>query len=133
MSEHLHAIVWIDHREAKIFALGADDVERFMVHSHATGRHLQHRANVTGSGHRGVDREFFQRIVTALAHHGTVLITGPAHARLELVNYISEQSPELAQRIAGVEALDHSSDSALVALARKFFRADDRMHSQAHS
>ena len=133
MKNHYHALIWIDHREAKIFALGADDVERFMVHSHATGRRLQHRTNDTGSGHRGVDREFFQRIVTALAHQGTVLITGPGHARLELVNYISELCPELAQRIAGVEALDHPSDSALVTLARKFFRADDRMYSQAHS
>jgi stalled ribosome rescue protein Dom34 len=131
MSEHFHAIVWIDHREAKIFEFGADDVERVVVQSHATGRHLQHRANVTGSGHRGVDKEFFQRVVTALTHQGAILITGPAQAKLELTNYITEHNPELAQRISGVEALDHPSDGALVALARKFFKADDRMRSQA--
>jgi stalled ribosome rescue protein Dom34 len=131
MPEHFHAIVWIDHREAKIFEFGVDAVERVLVQSNATGRHLQHRANVTGSGHRGVDKEFFQRVVAALTHQGAILITGPAQAKLELNNYIAEHHPELAQRISGVEALDHPSDSALVALARKFFRADDRMHSQA--
>jgi stalled ribosome rescue protein Dom34 len=133
MSEHFHAIVWIDHREAKIFEFGADDVERVVVPSHATGRHLQHRANVTGSGHRGVDKEFFQRVAAALTHTGAILITGPAQAKLELKNYIAEHSPELARRISGVEALDHPSDSALVALARKFFRADDRMHAQTQT
>jgi hypothetical protein len=81
MSEHFHAIVWIDHREAKIFEFGANDVERIVVPSHATGRHLQHRANVTGSGHRGVDRDFFQRVVAALTHTCAILITGPAQAK----------------------------------------------------
>jgi hypothetical protein len=31
-----------------------------------------------------------------------------------------------------VEALDHPTDGALVAFARSFFKADDRMHPQRH-
>ena len=68
MSEHYHAIVWVDHRDAKIFYFDATDVERVVVHSNATGHHLQHKANTTGSGHKGVDKEFFNRVVTALTH-----------------------------------------------------------------
>jgi hypothetical protein len=34
------------------------------------------------------------------------------------------------QRISGVEPLDHPTDNQLVALARKFFRADDLMNAQ---
>ena len=127
MNDHYHAIVWIDHSEAKIFHFDATDVERVVVHTHATGRHLHHKANTTGSGHLGVDKEFFQRVMAALTHTGAILITGPANAKLELKNYIAEHNAELTKRISGVETLDHPTDGNLVALARKFFKADDRM------
>jgi stalled ribosome rescue protein Dom34 len=132
MSDHFHAIVWIDHREAKIFHFSDTDIERVVVHSHLSGQHLHHKANTTGSGHKGVDKEFFQRVVAALTHTGAILITGPANAKTELKNYLDDHSPELAKRISAVEPLDHPGDGALVALARKFFKADDLMHAQAH-
>ncbi len=130
MSEHYHAIVWIDHREAKIFHFDATDVDRMVVHSHTTGHHLHHKANTTGSGHLSVDKEFFQRVVAALTHTGAILITGPANAKLELKNYVAQHRPDLATRVSAVETLDHPSDGQLIALARKFFKADDRMHTQ---
>ncbi len=132
MSEHYHAIVWMDHREARIFHISATDAERVVVPSHASGHHLHHKANTPGSGHLGVDREFFQRVAAALSHTGAILITGPASAKTEFHHYLAERHPELAARVSGVEALDHPSDGALVALGRRFFKADDRMHSQTH-
>lgn len=130
MPPHHHAIVWIDHREAKIFEFSTTDVERIVVQSHETGHHAHHKANVPGSGHHGVDTEFFGRVTKALGEAGAILITGPSTAKLELKNHIAEHLPELAKRISSVEALDHPSDAALLALARKFFKADDRMHAQ---
>lgn len=132
MTEHHHAIVWIDHREAKIFHIDAMDVERLIVPSHLTDGHLNHKANTTGSGHQGVDKEFFQRIITALLHTGAILITGPGNARTEFHNYMVQHRPDLAKRVSGVEPLDHPSDREIVAIARKFFKADDRMHAQSH-
>ena len=130
MQDHYHAIVWIDHREAKIFHVSASDVDRLMVYSHGGGQNLHHKANTRDSGHLGVDKEFFARVVGALTHTGSILITGPANAKTELQRYMTEHRPDLAKRVSAVEALDHPSDGALVALARKFFRADDRMHAQ---
>src|ERR1700728_165249 len=101
MSEHFHAIVWIDHREAKIFHFNASDAERVVLHSHLTGHHLQHKANTTGSGHLEVDKEFFHRVLEALSHTGALLVTGPANAKTELKHYIEKQRPELAKRISG--------------------------------
>ena len=130
MQDHYHAIVWIDHREAKIFHVSASDVDRLVVYSHGGGQNLHHKANARDSGHLGVDKEFFARVVGALTHTGSILITGPANAKTELQRYMTEHRPDLAKRVSAVEALDHPSDGALVALARKFFRADDRMHAQ---
>lgn len=127
MNQRHHAIVWIDHREARIFDIDTSSVEPTVVHAQGAGRHLQHKANTTGSGHRGVDKEFFGRVIDALASVDAILITGPANARLELKNFMDAYHPVLAKRISAIEALDHPGDSELVALARKFFQADDRM------
>jgi len=128
MGEHFHAIVWLDHRDAKIFPFSASGESPVVLHSAGTGRHLQHKANVPGSGHHGVDREYFGRIVAALEEFGAILLTGPGTARMELKNFIDDHHPALAARIKAVETLDHPHDSELVALGRRFFSADDRIH-----
>jgi stalled ribosome rescue protein Dom34 len=132
MSSHYHALVWIDHREAKVFHFDAIDVESTTVRSHHPDQHIHHKANAGDSGHAPVDNEFLGRVTDSLAQSGAILITGPANAKTELAAYIKRAQPKLAERISGVETLDHPSDGALVALGRKFFRADDRMHPQSH-
>jgi stalled ribosome rescue protein Dom34 len=108
------------------------DVDHTTVRSSHPDQHIHHKANSGDSGHAPVDSEFFKRVAQAIAQAGAILITGPANAKTELVAYIKKAQPQLAERISGVEALDHLSDGALVAFARSFFKADDRMHSQAH-
>jgi stalled ribosome rescue protein Dom34 len=132
MSSHYHVVVWLDHREAKVFKFNATDVDHTTVRSSHPDQHIHHKANSGDSGHAPVDNEFFKRVVQAIAQAGAILITGPANAKTEFVAYIKKAQPHLAERISGVEALDHPSDGVLVALARSFFKADDLMHPQAH-
>lgn len=127
MTDHLHAIVWIDHSEAKIFYVDAAAVDKLVVPSHATGHHSHHKANVTGSGHQGVDKEFFKRVIAALTNTADILVVGPANAKSELKNYMTEVAPALAKQVVGVESLDHPSDKQLIALARKFFEPKIKM------
>jgi len=130
MSSHYHALVWIDHREAKVFHFDAADADCTTVRSHHPNQHIHHKANARDSGHVTVDNEFLSRVADALTQSGAILITGPANAKTELATYIKKANPRLAERISGVEALDHPTDGELVALGRKFFKADDRMHAQ---
>jgi stalled ribosome rescue protein Dom34 len=132
MSPHYHALVWIDHREAKVFQFDATDVDYTKVRSTHPHQHIHHKANTGDSGHAPLDKEFLNHVAQALATAGAILITGPAGAKTELATYIKEKQPELAKKISGVEALDHPTDGALVDFARRFFKADDRMHSQRH-
>jgi stalled ribosome rescue protein Dom34 len=127
MTEHYHVIVWIDHSKARVFHVGGEDAQREVISTHSHDRHQHHKANSTGSGHAPIDNEFFGRVTQSIQAAGALLIVGPANAKTELAAYIRSHSPELARRISAVEALDHPSDGQLVALARKFFRADDRM------
>lgn len=130
MSEHYHALVWIDHQEAKIFHFNATAVDSTTVRSAHPHQHIHHKANTRGSGHAAVDNEFLERVAQAITHAGAVLITGPANAKKELAAYIERRHADVAKRISGIETLDHPSDGELLALARRFFRADDRMHTQ---
>jgi stalled ribosome rescue protein Dom34 len=130
MTHHYHAIVWIDHQQAKIFEVNATDVDHTTVRSTHPHQHLHHKANSGDSGHAPVDKAFLKQVTEALSHAGAILIVGPAGAKKELATYMEASNPELAKRISGIETMDHPTDGALVAFARKYFRADDRMHPQ---
>jgi hypothetical protein len=48
----------------------------------------------------------------------------------ELVKHIHHHDPKLMSVIVGVETVDHPSDGQLVAFARKYFSAKDRLQPQ---
>jgi stalled ribosome rescue protein Dom34 len=127
MSSHYHAIVWIDHREARVFHFNVAEVDRIVLHPQNPTRHIHHKANSIGSGHAAEDHDFLQRVAEAVADAGAVLITGPANSKTELVKHIERHAPALNARIAGVETVDHPTDGELVAIARKYFKTDHQM------
>lgn len=127
MQQHFHAIIWIDHHQAKIFRFNASDLERDVVRPHDPTVHLHHKANTIGSGHAPVDKDYLRRVTEAVSRAGAIMIVGPAGAKTELAAYIGAHAPDLSSRVSTVEAVDHPSDGELVSLARKFFLANDRM------
>jgi stalled ribosome rescue protein Dom34 len=133
MTAHFHALVWIDHREAKVFHFDADSSNSATIHNSHAHQNLHHKANSSDSGHVPVDKEYLQRVVKEMAAAGAILVVGPGSAKTELNNYIQQHDPQLAAKISAVEASDHPTDGQLLAHARKFFVADDRMHWQARA
>ena len=131
MSNHFHAMVWIDHREAKVFHFNATESELAVIHSTHPDQHLHHKANSGDSGHAPVDKDYLRHVTAELANAGAILITGPAGAKTELSVYIKDHVPALVPKISGVETLDHPTDGVLLAHGRKFFRADDRMQGRS--
>ena len=53
MSSHYHAIVWIDHFDARVFQCNVAEVDRLVLHPHNPTRHIHHKANSIGSGQAG--------------------------------------------------------------------------------
>ena len=124
---HYHAVIWIDHREARVFHFSATDVERLVLHPDHPTRHIHHKANSIGSGHASADQDYLHAVAESVVDAGAVLITGPANAKTELVEHIRVHDPQLTKLIVGVETVDHPSDPQLVAHAKKYFMAADRM------
>jgi stalled ribosome rescue protein Dom34 len=131
MTEHpYHAVIWIDHREARVFHVSHTEVERLVLHPDHPTRHIHHKANSIGSGHAPADHEYLHAVAESIADAGAVLIAGPANAKTQLVEHIRLHDPRLAKAIAGVETVDHPSDAQLVAHARKYLAAADRMRPE---
>jgi stalled ribosome rescue protein Dom34 len=111
-SHHFHAVIWIDHHEARVFHFSPTDVERLVLHPDRPTKHIHHKANSIGSGHASEDHAFLQAVAQSIADAGAVLVTGPANAKTELVKHISQHDPRLMKLIVGVETVDHPSDAA---------------------
>lgn len=132
MTTHYHAVVWIDHSEARIFHFNVSEVERLVINPHNPSRHIHHKANSIGSGHTAEDQAYLDEVAHALRDAGAILITGPANAKTELVKHIAQKVPALSAKISGVETVDHPTDGELVAAARKHFQVDHQMPQRSH-
>jgi hypothetical protein len=122
-----HAVVWLDHRLAKIFFFDRDEVEGLRVSTQLPHHQTHNKAGTIEGNRAAPDHVYYGDIVEALRPAQRWLITGPSSAREELASHVRTRNPDLAGRIAGVEASDHPSDGQVVAQARAFFRAADRM------
>jgi stalled ribosome rescue protein Dom34 len=129
-THHYHAVIWIDHREARVFHFSPTDVERLVLHPDHPTKHIHHKANSIGSGHASADHDYLHAVAESIADAGVILITGPAGAKTELVKHIHNHDPKLMNVTVGVETVDHPSDAQLVAYARRYFHATDRMQPQ---
>lgn len=129
-NSHHHAVIWIDHREARVFHFNATEVDKLVLQPLNPTHQIHHKANTIGSGHAPEDQQYLHAVALAIANAGAVLITGPANAKTELVKHIHHHDPKLMDIIVGVETVDHPSDARLVDFARTYFKAADRMLPQ---
>lgn len=124
---HTHAVVWIDHSEAHIMQISPDDVENSLIKPANPHQHLHHKRGAVGFGRAPEDQHYYHEVVEALRGTKEILVVGPSNAKLNLIKHIYAHDHTLTDRVIGVETVDHPSDAQLVAYARKYFEAADRM------
>jgi len=121
----LHAAVWIDHSEAKIFHVDAETPDAELIRPR---KHLhRHPSQTAERGHPADDQHFFHEVAQALESAREVLVVGPGTAKLELIKHVHKHEHALVPKIIGVETVDHPTDGQLIAFVRRYFRAADRM------
>lgn len=129
MQGHFHAVVWIDHRQARVFHFNAEDADKVVVHAAHPVRDFKRGDKRTG--HRlAEDQEFLEEVTKSIEDAGAILIVGPAGEKHELVKHIERVHPKMSIKVEGVESADHPSDGELVAHARRFLKSADRMRPQ---
>jgi len=122
-----HAIVWLDHHEARVIDFAVDDHRIVTVEGENGARQLHRKASVIGTGKVAPDRRYFEDVVTAIGDAREVLITGPGTAKVEFQRLLASRHAPVAKRVVGVETLDHPSDSELLAFGRQYFKRVDAL------
>ena len=122
-----HAVVWIDHREAHIIHFNAEESSVATVKTHGGESHIHHHGGTVGSGKAAIPQSYLHEVVETLASAKEVLVVGPGSAKLDLIKHVHKHDPRFADKIVGVETVDHPSDGQLLAYARKYFVPIDRM------
>lgn len=125
--ENCHAVVWIDHKSAHVIMFNRSEHVDEIVRHHDPEKHIHHKAGTMGSGHIYEDDEYLHDVSDAIRDARAVLITGPSQVKWQFKSFLGLREPALADRITGVETLNHPSDGELLAIARKAFRAKDRL------
>jgi stalled ribosome rescue protein Dom34 len=122
-----HAVIWIDHSEARIFHVqpGTTDETTVLAHQHHVHRHPKGRGDARQ--HPDDMQRFFHEIAGHLERVDALLIVGPSSAKLEFFRYVHEHDRRLEARVVGIESADHPTDGQIVAHARSCFKASDRM------
>ena len=128
--QHYHAVVWVDHREARIFFFDRHSFDEVDIKSKSPHDNLHHKAGSISGKRAPEDQNFFHEIVAALKPAKEWLISGPGSTKLELLKHIIGHDHTLSDCVVGVETCDHPTNNQIVAHARTFFRAADRMRPQ---
>ncbi len=121
-----HVAVWIDHHEARVFHLEGSTLDESTFRS---PRHHVWRSpdrNAAEKNHPEDLKHFFHEVARALDSAGEVLVMGPSTAKLQFLKYAHVHDAKLAERIVGMETVDHPTDPQLAAFARHYFHDADR-------
>lgn len=125
MPGHFHAVIWIDHKLARIFHFNVEEADRTVIRDHVV-RDLH--SQVRGSGHRvHENKPFFEDVAKAIADAGAILIVGPADEKDAFASFLAERHPGIRTYVEGVEKADHPTDGELLDYARRYLKAADRM------
>ncbi|HEY0252148.1 MAG TPA: hypothetical protein VGC41_11515 [Kofleriaceae bacterium] len=124
-----HAVVWLDHHEARIYPLSSPTLAKQII---TTPYHPQrhHPATlVSDKAEPGDVKKFFHSIATALAGYLHILVVGPSTAKSAFHNYAVEHDKSLATRISAVQTVDHPTDGQIAALGREYYRLDTELQT----
>lgn len=130
MSTHYHAVLWIDHHEARIIHFNATEADEDLVHPLHAPRHLHVKAGSASGTHLHGDKAFFRDVAAALESARLFLLVGPSSAKDEFVDYLEREKNDLLARLDSVHAADDMTDRELLAMARRHFKSADRMRAQ---
>jgi stalled ribosome rescue protein Dom34 len=128
MADHYHAVVWIDHKQARVFHFNVEEADRTVVKDHIV-RDIHAREPRTGQRIEE-NKRFFEDVAKAIADAGAILIVGPAQEKDFFAKFLSQKHPSIRAHVEAVEKADHPTDGELLALARRYVKAADHMRPQ---
>ncbi len=113
-----HAVIHLDHHHAQVLHFDAHQVHAARVDAHDRRAH----------GHdERAEHGLFEAICQAVQDTPEVLVTGSHVVLGQFRHYVEAHRPKLVPRIADYRPAAELSQGQLLAMARQFFLAHDRM------
>jgi stalled ribosome rescue protein Dom34 len=122
-----HAVVWVDHHEARVFHVHPDSTDETTVLAPQHHIHRHPKGRGEPREHPDDARRFFAEVVKRLDTVDEILIVGPSSAKDELSQYMKDHAAIAAAKVVGIESADHPTGGQMVASARRYFRGIDRL------
>ena len=120
-----YAIVWIDHREARIFQVSPHTSVEATVHAPVARVYEHPKGAEEPKEHPDDAKHFFQGVSAELKGCERILVVGPSSAKLEFVRHARQHDALFERHLVDVKTVDHPSDRQIVAYARKYFKASE--------
>lgn len=125
-----HAVVWMDHKEARIFQIHPDRTDEAIIEAPLHSIHHKHPpTSQEPKEHPNDAKHFFHDVAHAINGTDEILVVGPSTAKLDFMRWVSEHARSLESRIIGVETVDHPTDGQIVAYAKKYFKRSARVRA----
>ena len=112
MADHYHAVVWIDHKQARVFHFNVEEADKTLVKDHVV-RDLHSREKHTGQ-RTEENKPFFEDVAKAIADASAILIVGPAQEKDFFAKFLAEKHPAIRTHVEGVEKADDPDRKAHV-------------------
>lgn len=120
MPSSFHAVLWIDHRTARILQFDAEHVQVDTVRTH------QHPGRMHPHGEQS-EQAFFNEVCDSLEGIAEILVVGPQTGLTDFKIFAEKKRPQTADRLVAFEPMGQATDGQLVAKAREFFVRYDQM------
>ena len=124
----MHAAIWIDHEEARIFHI-PEKLDESMGHAPRLAIHKHPKGHEGAIEHSDDAKWFFDQVARSLDGIDEVFIFGPSAAMLDFFRYVHGHDRSLEPRIVGIETAAHRIDGQIVASAKKHFKLGDSIRS----
>lgn len=120
-------VIWIDHHEARIFAVSAGAPDEALIRAPHAHIHRHPRGSTAEHNHPEDARRFFDDVVRALESPEQILLLGPSTAKLQFFRHLHEHARALEPKVIAIETVDHPTDNQLVAYAKRHFGIPTRI------
>lgn len=115
-----NVVVWLDSKEAKIFELKPNGIEKSHLGKKDIDHHRRHKNDIYVDNNF---EHFFHDLAGKLKMADQLLLLGPGLAKNHFKSYIESHAPNtLAKKIIGLENLENVSENQILEAAHKFFK-----------
>ena len=122
-----HSVIWVDHQEAHVIYFNPTASQGEIIKTKSTHKNLHHKSGSVSGTHVLPDQHYLHEVIQAVKESKEILIVGPGSAKLELMKHAAKHDHPTAEKVVGIETVDHPSDGQLLAYAKQYFAKVDAL------